>query len=261
MIQILPDSNPSADPGTVLQALNVALQGPAGLAAAGAPKMHRTYRNATKNLLHSSRNMIGLLLPEFDFSWCLPENVLVPQQGMQRYRMTLEEKAMHNLSPAKEAYFLHDPSTGRSIPDFPSANQHKVLRLCFASDEGSDVFGMMQWLCHSQCHWSVVAGHTTQTPQEAGRGICCLRGRPTADSPCLQSLPSDQSTLVHFALRASQEGIASQDDWSNGAVGRVRALAMPPRRNGSRCRLLPVGDDGSESPFLAQAALRWAGSA
>ena len=224
MIQILPDSNPSADPGTVLQAINVALQGPAGLAAAGAPKMHRTYRNATKNLPHSTRNMIGLLLPEFDFSWCLPENVLVPQQGMQRYRMTLEEKAMHNLSPAKEAYFLHDPSTGRSIPDFPSAKQHQVLRLCFASDEGSDVFGLMQWLCHSQCHclWWPDTPHKLHRKQ-AGAFAACEEGQ----------------RLIRLACKVFR---ATRAPWSTSRFGRARKE--------SRARMIGAMEQFGESELL-----------
>ena len=155
-VQVLPDSANCAESGTTLQALNVALQG-GGLQSGGLKlqptyKELRSYRVSTKNLLHATKNSLALLLPDFTYAACIPENVLRPKgRNWDRYLMTEKEKEMHGIKASRQAYFLHRSAEDVSLPDFAAASQRDVVRLVFSGDEGSENLGAFLHLAHSDC--------------------------------------------------------------------------------------------------------------
>ena len=224
----MPDSTPGAPGGTTLQALQVALQG-SGLEGGGVRlkptfKHLRSYRTATKQLLHAMRNCLQLLVPEYDFGKSVPSFLLEPRGNRDRYELGPEGKKLVGADMGRKRFFLHDPSTGKSIPDYPPLSSPSPLRLVFAGDEGSDNFGAFLHLAHS----GVLAVWWGDLPHKLHRK------QAGALKDC-----QDASSVIKIATRAFR---SSRGPWSTARFGRGRQE--------SRRRMIAAMEEFGESNLL-----------
>ena len=152
LIQIMPDSHACAEGGTTLQALQVALQGVGNASdlehLRPTQKHLKSYRVATKHLLHAMRNCIQLLLPDYNYSKSQPKQLLQPAGTRDRYELGSSGKKLLGVSESRKRFFLFNAETGESRIDFLPPESPSPLRVVFAADEGSDNFGAFLHLAH-----------------------------------------------------------------------------------------------------------------
>ncbi|CAE7389978.1 unnamed protein product [Symbiodinium necroappetens] len=158
LLQILPDTAPCRDAETTLKALDMALEG--GLPTKSKKLVNTarhlvTHRQSAKQILHSIKNAIGVYMQGFSFADTVPSQLLRPRgETCKRLELTKDEKQLLSFPENRRRFFLFNTESGEVSLDCQApmaVGGSPPLTLCWAADEGTDLFVAFQYVAKQGC--------------------------------------------------------------------------------------------------------------
>ena len=229
-IQVLPDSNPCQPGPTTLKALNTALDVGLGGSEVASSKLRtmaknlKTFRSSTKQLIHSVRNALQLLYPEYTFADSTPERLLAPAENRERYKMSQAEIALLGLDATRTWHFLWDPSDAKATPDCYPPTNDRLLRLVWSGDEGTEQFLAYQYLTAHGVHMQYYPDICHKIHRKQTQAIACV---------------AESASLLKKLCKLFR---AARGPWDSARFGRAKME--------SRERMLDALQAERESPVL-----------